>query len=281
MSRRVESRWKLIAFDLDGTLLDDRKGLPEENRRVLTAAGEAGIRLVPATGRIPAGLPEPLRGMKGLRWGILCNGAEIYDFETGQIAAREEIDPETALEVLDYAESLGLPYDCYQDNWGYMSRAMQERAPDYIPDPGILDLVLRLRSPVDDLRSFLRERGQGVQKLQLYFTDRALRQRLLRELPARFPALAVTTSLPMNIEINSARANKGQALLQLCEMLGISPGETLAFGDGSNDVSMLRAAGLGVAVANASAETKAAADLVTDTNNRAGFALALRELLGL
>ena len=86
-----------------------------------------------------------------------------------------------------------------------------------------------------------------MQKLQLYVTDQALRARLLRELPERFPALAVTSSLPVNIELNQARANKGEALRRLCALLGIDPAETVAFGDGANDLPMLNLAGLGIA----------------------------------
>lgn len=270
---------KLIAFDLDGTLLDSRKGLSERSRRALSAAGEAGIWLVPATGRIPAGLPEPLRGLPGLRWGILSNGAELYDFETRQIVGREEIPLDTALAVYDYAESLGLPYDCYQDNWGYISEAVKARAPEFIPDPGILDLMERLRTPVPELRAWLREKGEPVQKLQFYFTDLALRERLLRELPERYPTLAVTSSVPFNIEINSALSTKGRALESLCALLEIDPTETLAFGDGTNDISLLRAAGCGVAMANAEPAVKAAADRVTASNDNDGVALVIEEFL--
>ena len=271
---------KLIAFDLDGTLLDSRKGLSPRTRRALIAAGQAGCLLVPATGRIPAGLPEPLRALPGLRWGILCNGAELYDFDTAAIAAREEIPLETALAVLDEAEALGLPYDCYQNNWGYMTAAMQARAADFVPDPGILDLVRRLRRPVPELRAFLREKGEGLQKLQLYYTDPAQRQQQLRELAARYPTLAVTSSLPFNIELNSVDAHKGRALLRLCALLGIDPAEALAFGDGGNDLTLLQAAGCGVAMANASPAVLAAADRITASNDEDGVALVLEEFFG-
>ena len=89
----------------------------------------------------------------------------------------------------------------------------------------------------------------------------------------------MTSSVPFNIEINSARATKGRALESLCALLGIDPADTLAFGDGTNDVSLLRAAGCGVAMANASAEVRAAADRVTLSNNESGVAAVIEEFL--
>ena len=268
---------KLIAFDLDGTFLDDKKNILPENIAALEKAAEKGVHIVPATGRIYKGIPEALRELPFMRWYITANGSYIYDAVEDRAAARAEIPAEQAVAFYEYADTLGVLYDCYQDNWGYMTEEMQRRAPEFVQDRGILDLVLRLRTPVPELRAYLREKGEPLQKLQLYFTDQALRRRLLRELPERWPALAFTTSLPVNIEINSAAANKGHALECLCAMLGIDPAETLAFGDGSNDISMLRAAGCGVATANAFEEVKAAADRVTGTNNEAGVAAVLGE----
>lgn len=272
-------KYKLIAFDLDGTLLDDAKRLPAENLRALREAGERGALLVPATGRIPAGLPEELLALPGARYGILINGALLYDFEQARPVGRAEIPVETALEVIDFLAAQGVLYDCYQDEWGYIDRAFYERASDYIDDPGILDLLVRLRTPLPSLRDYLAEKGAGVQKLQLHTKDAALRQRLLRELTERFPALSVTSSIPTNIEINSGEANKGDALLRLCAILGLDPAETLAFGDGTNDSSLLRAAGLGVAMANALPAVKAAADALTASNNDAGVAKTIFSVL--
>ena len=272
-------QYRLIAFDLDGTLLDGEKHIPPENLAALYAAAERGMHIVPATGRIYPGLPEELRKLPFLRWCITINGAYVYDAEEDSAVHREEISRDLALRVIDYMDENGLIYDCYKDNWGYMDRRFYERAVEIMPDKGILDLLVRLRPPVESLRAYIEETGGGVQKLQMYFTDMEERSRQLRLLPGLFPELVVTSSVKNNIELNSAAANKGGALAALCRHLGVAPEETVAFGDGTNDLSMLRAAGLGVAMGNAAPEVKAVADLVTEDNEHAGVARVINEIL--
>ena len=131
---------------------------------------------------------------------------------------------------------------------------------------------------MDDLKEFLRADGGSVQKAQMHFRDMRARKRELETLPALFPELAVSTSVPTNIELNIAAANKGAALLALCAALGIAPEETLAFGDGTNDLTMIRAAGCGVAMGNADFSVKAAADTVCDDNEHDGLAKYLERL---
>ena len=82
--------------------------------------------------------------------------------------------------------------------------------------------------------------------------------------------------IPENIEVNAKGVDKGRALLALAGRLGFSRGQTMACGDASNDIAMLRAAGLGVAMGNATPEAVAAADVQTDTNNNDGVAKAIR-----
>ena len=266
---------KLIAFDLDGTLLDDDKSVPEENLRALAAAAERGIHIVPATGRIVEGVPEPIRSLPFVRYYIAINGAYVYDAKEGKTLYRGEIPAETAIRFCEYADTLPVLYDCYQYNFGWMSRSMYDRIEEYFaPEPGILALVRRTRELVDDLKETFRQRGDPVQKLQMYFRpdQMALRQEL-------FPGLTASSSLKNNIEINSVTAGKGPALLALAESLGLERSETAAFGDGSNDLSMIRAAGLGVAMANAEESVKAAAGLITGSNREAGVAQVIWKLL--
>lgn len=270
---------KLMAFDLDGTLLDDAKNLPGENKAALEAAAAKGIHIVTATGRIYKAVPAFLRELPFTRYYILCNGACVYDAETGETIVRNEIDPETAIRVCEYMDTLPVLYDCYQDNWGWMTRDMYERLPEYVTNEGIYKLMRSSRTPVDDLKEMLRQRGRSVQKLQMQFLDMELKARVHKELLELFPGLLPTSSLPQNIEINSAAANKGRALAGLCEYLGIDTKDAAAFGDGTNDLTMIRDAGTGVAMANGAPEVKAAADMVTDTNENCGVAKAIWKLI--
>ena len=274
---------RLIAFDLDGTLLDDRKGIPPENLRALTAAAERGTVLVPATGRIVRGIPEVIKGLPFVRYFIVSNGAGVYDAVEDRLLYRGDVPVELAIRCYEYMDTLPVIYDCYQNDMGYMTRWMYEScAPYFVTEPHMMELIRRLRIPVDDLKETLRQRGEPLQKLQMFFKpeDLPLREQVLREFPALFPELVATTSVSNNIEINSVNAGKGKAMLALAALLGIDPGETAAFGDGTNDRELLEMAGWGVAMANADPTVKAVADEITDTNNQAGVAKTIRRLLG-
>ena len=270
---------RLIAFDLDGTLLDGRKNIPEENLRALRAAAAAGALLVPATGRLYTGVPELLRQLPVARYFITINGACAYDAVEDKNLYASELSVDCCLRLIAYMDRLPAIYDCYQDNWGYISRDMFEKAGDYIPDPGIMKMMRELRTPVDSLADTLRQKGRPVQKMQMHFQDMDERKRQLKLVAERFPETAVSSSLPWNIEINSAGATKGQALKALCSALDIDLGDVLAFGDGSNDLDMLRTAGIGVAMGNAVEEVKAAADWVAPNNEEAGVAAGIWRIM--
>ena len=275
-------KYQLIAFDLDGTFLRDDKSVPEENLRALEHAAARGVVLAPATGRIYRGIPEPIKALPFIRYYILSNGAAVYDSREERLLYRGDVPVELALRCYEYLDTLPVIYDCYQNECGWMTRSMLEAAPPYfVKEPEVLKLLYGLRKPVDDLKETLRQRGEGLQKLQMFFRpeDEALRQEVLREIPRRFPELKATTSVKNNIEINSVDAGKGRALLALCAALGIDPAAAVAFGDGSNDAEMLQAAGLGVAMANACGEVLAAADRVAPGNEEAGVGRVIEELL--
>lgn len=268
---------KLIALDLDGTLLNSNKELTPGNRAALDRAAAAGIEIVPTTGRFFGGMPEFIRALPYLHHAVTINGAQVIDLRRDEVVYRAEIPPERAVELMRALDGLPLIYDCYVGNWGWMNREMWENCGDYVPNEHYFRMVRELRTPVDDLKRYLIERGEGVQKVQLFTKDEALRQRLLKGLGKRFEGLAVSTSVPNNIEINHADANKGAAVLKLAEYLGLERSQTVAFGDGLNDLSMIEAAGMGIVMENGDVRVKAVADHIVPDCDADGVAAGIEQ----
>ena len=133
---------RLICFDLDGTFLDDKKNIPPENLEALKAAAAKGVWIVPATGRIYRGIPEALRTLPFMRWYITVNGSYVYDAVEDRAVARAEIAVDRAVEFYEYCDSRGIYYDCYQDNWGWITRSFQETAEEFVPDQYYLKMLL-------------------------------------------------------------------------------------------------------------------------------------------
>ena len=127
-------RYRIIALDLDGTLLNSRKGLSEENRRALEAAAAAGVEIVPTTGRFFDGIPEVVRQLPFLHYAITINGARAEDLRSRREIYRAEIPNRQALEVMTYLDGLPVLYDCYVNNWGWITQGLQDRAAEFAPD---------------------------------------------------------------------------------------------------------------------------------------------------
>ena len=266
---------RLIALDLDGTLLNSMKLLSPANAAALERAARAGVLIVPTTGRFYGGIPEFVRRLPFLRYAIAVNGAQVYDIRGDRTIAAAEIPLERTLELMETLDEYPVAYDCFVQGKGWMERRLWEHAADYTDDWYCLQVLHDLRTPVDDLKAFLRKLGGDAQKVQFFTKDAELRLNLLKELPRRWPDIAVTTSVPTNVELNILRANKGGALKQLTDYLGLSMEQVMAVGDGMNDLTMLRMAGVGVAMGNACPEAMAAADAVTADCDHDGVAQAI------
>ena len=274
-------KYKLIAFDMDGTLLDNNKKIPPRCLNALWAAAERGCLIVPATGRMLSGLPDELRSGP-IRYHILINGALVYDSAENKVLYEGNIEVPQAVELCSYLDTLPVLYDCYIDNEGFMAGEMCDRAEPYFENAkNMFQYVMNTRTRVHVLADFMNERGSGVQKMQIYFRpdQEVLRRQLLKGLPEKFPHFVATTSLPNNVEINSTKAGKDRGLAGLCRALGIDISEAIAFGDGSNDTGMVGLAGLGVAMANAEDEVKAVAKAIALSNAEEGVGVFIEELI--
>ena len=275
---------KIVSLDLDGTLLDSQKRLSPRNRAALERVAAKGVHVVPTTGRFFGMMPAVVRELPFVRYAITINGAQVYDRETDAAIVREEMPVAEAIEIMEMLDAHDVIYDCYRQNWGWMTESLQAKAADYATDEHYLKMVREFRRPVTDLKAHLRGTAAegGVQKVMLFSRrddpSAAELAAIGREMAARFPDIKVTASTWNNFEFNAAAANKGNALRRFAEHLGLSLANCAAFGDGLNDLSMVEAAGVGVAMDNAVPEVKRAASRLAPSNDEDGVAAVLEQL---
>ena len=276
---------RIVALDLDGTLLDSEKRLSEVNRDALARAAEKGVEIVPTTGRFFGMMPPAVRDLPFVRYAITINGAQVYDRETDTAIVRDEIPLDVALGVMEVLDRYDVIYDCYRQNWGWMTAALQEKAADYATNEHYLRMVREFRKPVPELKAHLRETAANgdVQKIMLFAANRERSAAIDRlrglsdEIAARFPEIKVTASTWNNLELNIRTAHKGNALRRFAEHLGLTLENCMAFGDGMNDFTMVEAAGLGIAMANAEPEVKRVAKDMVPSNDEDGVARGIEK----
>ena len=267
---------KLVAFDLDGTLFNDKKEVTAETFATLERAAKMGIEIVPATGRFWNAIPDSIKAMKFVNYVLTLNGAAIFDVRAGKIISESAIPIHRAVTLCRVFDDMEVIYDFVAEGHGYMRRDLYERLAGVMIGEWQVKVVRDMRSPVDDVYETLRDKS-GVQKMQIYTKDAALRENLLKSFPHVFPKLLFTSSVPNNIEINDPRANKGAGLKFLAEYLSIPAESVLAFGDGLNDMSMIEYAGVGAAMSNGVPELKAIADYIAPDNNSSGVAEGIKK----
>lgn len=264
---------RLICMDLDGTALqNDHESFSPRLHAALEEAHRRGIAVAPVTGRQYKLLPRALKEHPVWeRYAVVCNGAQIRMLGSGEVLHRLDLPGETADMLLDLAEKWDLPTEFSMDGTLYLTARTYEQIR---PDPGLTfhrDKILAKHGRfVDSLRPLC---GSRVEKINLMGITPDIRVQVEHELGS-IPASAVWSSA-FSMEVTHPRATKAQGLLELCRMLGISPAQAMALGDSGNDASMLRAAGLGVAMGNAPDHIREMADMVTETNENDGAAIAI------
>ena len=255
---------KLIAFDLDNTLLNTKKEVTPETFRVLEKAASLGIEIVPVTGRVWSSVPESVKGMKFVRYAVTLNGAEVYDIKNSRTLLEALMPVERVETLCRVFEDLGVVYDFVAGGQGWMKKECWDKIDSVTHGKWQADIMKSTRKPTDDFFG------------KLYTRDAVLRENLLNALPVVFPRALFTSSVPNNIEINDLNANKGAGLKFIADYLNIPVSATMAFGDGLNDMSMISAAGIGVAMGNACNELLEIADHVTSDCDHDGVAEAIK-----
>ena len=267
-------RMQLLAVDLDGTCLDHTDVLRPSVLAALKKAAGAGVTVAVSTGRNLLGIPAALRESGIVRWRITSNGAAIYDLETGAAVEEQSLPVETAARLLEQLRAMGYPtsvtvgpdvIDCDDEVYEIRHTFFHDYAESLF---------------ADDLAAYVRARGQDPAKVHVLYLRR-LDGSPVQALLETVPGIAFTGHVKGHHEIVAAGVDKGAALLRLCARLGVAPEDCAAIGDSENDLTMLRAAGLSVAMGNAPESIRSAARYTTADCDHDGVPEAVDMLLKL
>lgn len=256
-SRKIEKNWrrgfldnnqdiKLIALDMDGTLLNEAGEVSQKNRATIKEAQNNGVHVVVSTGRSLITCHNYVKSLALSSYLITGNGSEIWD-PNGELVERTPIDPEQIQWLTDLARQ-------YQaKTWAAATnRVWRREMPEDIENHIWLKFGFEIQE--DDVRNTI-----------------------FKHLYARSQFFEISNSSPINIEVNARGVNKARAIYSVCSRLGLSMNQVMAIGDSLNDMAMIKAAGIGVAMGNAQSIVKDSANWVTSSNNDNGVAYAIEK----
>ena len=357
---------RFIASDVDGTLVNDAKAIPEDAIEAIRAAREGGIRVAIASGRAWNEMNDVIEKLPCLRYFMCTNGAYVMDKDENRSLFHVNFDKEQALHLLRKLLTYGVYVEAYvkdqifgmyppsrcitperlgacacersgsnkktlhgiMDNHlpntldGRVSSTFHSQVPNalhtHLPGatydhyalaegdevakvkmseceieqsnfffrPNIRPFILATRTMVCDLLAHMEALDEGPEKIQIFYGDEPMRQRILQDLRDEYQGLThdgtgrerfydVLLSSEGNLEFVLPHTTKGTAVEALAKHWGLSPDEVMTLGDSENDLSMLRFAGAGVAMGNSKPNIKEAARYETTDNNHQGVAKAI------
>lgn len=264
---------RLLALDLDDTLLRSDLSISYRTRNVIKKAEASGLTVVLASGRAPAAMEQFARllGMHKRPGYLICNnGTVIQESHTGAVVFEARIPSETALKAYDLANAEGFALQIYEDDIMYVSRTNEFTSYDQ-KLTGLRQVV------VENFRAMVQS---GCYKLLIPGDPMLLSP--LESIIRTYLGDEITlfTSKPYFLEILPPKTDKGTALAKAAELLEIPREEVLAIGDSMNDEAMIRWAGTGVAMANGDERIKNIASLITEkTNDDDGVAEVIEKFI--
>ena len=269
---------KLVAIDLDGTLLTSDKQITSRTIETLKKVVEQGVIVVIATGRPLLGLDSVIKDVPKSPYILSTNGARVVNVDTGEVILERRISHDVVLEIFDILGKYDCVKEIFYDGQGYVAADELDRIHLYHKKPEMCDYVRKTRKPIPDILEFIKEKEKSADKAQGIFNNMEIRQKAWQEL-YDLGKLTLVDSYYYNIEINAKGVEKGSSLRFLAEKLGIKQEEVMAIGDGANDFWMIEYAGVGVAMGNSKDRIKEIADVVTISNDEDGVAQVLEEYI--
>jgi Cof subfamily protein (haloacid dehalogenase superfamily) len=266
--------YKLVAIDIDGTLMNDRKEITKEVNDAIQAAKAKGVKVVICTGRPIVGVQSIIEELKlndEDDYVITFNGALVQNTHTYDVETQITLKYENLKELYELSVKLESPLHYFDTENLYTPN--KEISPYTIHEAHINQIPLHYR-PIDEV-------PEDMTIPKVMFIDEPERLNThIGKIPEEFwDKYTFVKSTPFFLEILDPSAGKGNAVKQLAEKLGIKREEVICIGDGENDLSMIEYAGCGVAMGNAESIVKEAAQFHTLSNNENGVAHAIEKLV--
>lgn len=269
-------KYKLIAIDMDGTLLNSERKVSYKNRNALLRAKKKGIHIVLSTGRILGSALYFSRNLGLNNHVIACNGALIYCLKGQDFIYENSMDVNTAKEIVELAERNSIYYYFYDKYTFYLRKCGSESfdyykyyEKDWVKQGIEIEIF---KNPMDIL-----EHNRPTIYKFVFIDESGDKLLNFREKLKQIKGISISSSWYNNIEVMSEGVSKGTALEYLIKELNIAASEVVAIGDNENDISMFKVAGLAIGMKNGTVDIKDYVDIITDTNDEDGVAKAIEK----
>lgn len=263
---------KLIAIDLDGTLLTKNRMISDENKQAIKEAKEQGIKVVLCTGRPLLGMVDYLEELN-LResgdYGITYNGGLVQKTDSGEVLSQKTLSKSEVLELYKLSQDINVPCNFIDLERVYEPPYPIGRESFYPEVMNALPFV-----PVSP-ENFPKD--IAVNKVVFCYEEETLDEAITKIPSEFFGRFTLMKSRPFLLELLNKEVDKGKGIAILCGLLGIESHEVMAIGDEANDFAMIEFAGMGVAMDNATSEIKNIAQFVTKHHDDHGVAHAIRK----
>ncbi len=263
---------QLIGIDIDGTLLNRKKELTPATVEALQAAANHGIQIVISTGRLLSEFRDLVEQLPMMRYTVTCTGCQVIDLHTGRDIFRQAMTAGEMQRIYSKMKQFDVMFQAFSDDDGSIHNDawVLEHADLYSPK-ALARVMQKTHIPETDFDGYIAAYTGLTNKIHMFF--RTVEQRNQAWELVKNEPYSIMTSTVNDLELMPSGVDKGLGMQKLADHLGLTTDQIMAIGDGGNDVDMLRQAGVGVAMANACAEVKAAADhVLAYTNDEDGVA---------
>jgi Cof subfamily protein (haloacid dehalogenase superfamily) len=276
--RVIVLKYKLVAMDMDGTLLNSKKEVSDKSKQVLQEASNLGIKLVVCTGRIFTSARFYARLIGTSAPIIASNGAYIREKDRDEAIFEEPLKNNELYKIVETIKSYGLHPQLFTTDSIFTEKIIHFSKNYARWNESVVESDRVNIEVIKDFNEAIEKNVGKILKVVVMDEDKNKIISLKSEIKERMDVAAIT-SVGNNIEIMSSGISKGSAVSKLAEYYGILAEEVICIGDNENDLSMIEYAGLGIAMGNATEELKKAANYITDTNDSDGVAKAIEKFI--